>query len=92
MTMHLILRASSHSSERCPRCGGTLEGGEATIPYVLESGSVVVIKNVPAEICGDCREAYTSGGVTDQIVFMLQRLKGLHSEVSVLAYAQQQPA
>jgi len=81
-----------HASKTCPTCGGTLEAGEATIPYVLEGGSVVVVRNVPAEICGDCREAYTSGAVTDQIVFMLQRLKGLHSEVSVLAYAQQQPA
>ena len=83
---------NAHASKICPLCGGTLELGEATIPYVLEGGSVVVVKNVPAEICTDCREAYTAGAVTDQIVSMLQRLKGLHSEVSVLAFTQQQPA
>ena len=83
---------SAHANKTCPLCGGRLEWGEATIPYVLEGDAVVVIKNVPAEVCGDCREAYTSGSVTDQIVYMLERLKGLHSEVSVLSYAQQQPA
>lgn len=82
---------NAHASKQCPLCGGTLEAREATIPYVLEGDSVVVVKHVPAEVCTDCSEPYTSGLVTDQIVLMLQRLKGLHSEVSVLAYAQQQP-
>jgi YgiT-type zinc finger domain-containing protein len=77
--------------KRCPVCGGSLEAGETTIPYVLRDASVVVIKNVPAEICGDCREAFTSGRVTDQIVLMVQQLKKLHSEVSVISYAEYQP-
>lgn len=74
----------------CPLCGGALESGEATIPYVLKGDSVVIVKHVPAEICTDCREAYTSGVVTDQILLMLEKLKGLHSEVSVLSFAQHQ--
>jgi YgiT-type zinc finger domain-containing protein len=84
------MMTNAHASKICPLCGGALEAGEATIPYVLEGDSVVVVKHVPAEICTDCREAYTFGRVTDQIVSMLERLKGLHSEVSVLSYAQHQ--
>jgi YgiT-type zinc finger domain-containing protein len=80
------------NGKRCPVCGGTLEPGEATIPYVLRDQSVVVIKNVPAEICGDCHEAFTSGRVTDQIVSMVQQLKNLHSEVSVISYSEYEPA
>jgi YgiT-type zinc finger domain-containing protein len=80
------------NGNRCPVCGGTLAPGEATIPYVLKDGSVVVIKHVPAHICGDCREAFTSGNVTDQIVAMVQQLKNLHSEVSVLSYSEYEPA
>ena len=82
---------NAHADSFCPLCGGTLEAGDATIPYVLEDHSVVIVKNVRAEICAECREAYTSGLVTDQMVRMLQKLKGLHSEVSVLSYAQPQP-
>jgi YgiT-type zinc finger domain-containing protein len=76
------------SGRRCPVCGGTLEPGEATIPYVLSDQSVVIIKNVPAEICGDCREAFTSGKVTDQIVSRVRQLRTLHSEVSVISYSE----
>ena len=73
-------------NKRCPVCGGSLESGDATIPYVLRDNSVVVVKNVPAEICADCREAFTSGHVTDQLVAMVRQLKELHSEVSVISY------
>jgi YgiT-type zinc finger domain-containing protein len=72
--------------KRCPVCGGTLVRGEATIPYVLKDDTVVVVKHVPAEICGDCHEPFTSGKVTEQIVMMVQQLKELHSEVSVISY------
>jgi len=71
--------------ERCPVCGGHFEQGEATIPFVLKD-STVVVKNVPAEICGDCHETFTSGKVTDQLVVMVQQLKQLHSEVSVISF------
>jgi YgiT-type zinc finger domain-containing protein len=66
--------------------------GEATIPYVMKDGSVVVIKNVPAEICGDCREPFTSGKVTDHLVMLVEQLKELHSEVSVISYREVEPA
>lgn len=72
--------------KHCPVCGGVLEEGKATIPYVLKDNTVVVVKNVPAEICGDCRETFTSGKVTDHLVAMVHQLKELHSEVSVVSY------
>lgn len=78
-------------NSRCPVCGGQLTSGEATIPYVLDGGTVVVIKNVPAEICRDCNEAFTTGFVTDQVTHILQQLKELDSEVSVVSYAEHQP-
>ncbi len=74
------------SDKRCPVCGGALELGEATIPYVLKGDTVVVVKHVPAEICGDCHETFTPGKVTDDLVVMLQQLKELRSEVSVVSY------
>ncbi len=80
------------ASSKCPVCGGMVHSGETTIPYVLEDGIVVVIKRVPAEICSDCREAFTTGAVTDQIVHILQQLKHLGSEVSVVSYAEYQMA
>jgi YgiT-type zinc finger domain-containing protein len=80
------------NSKPCPVCGGSLHTGEATIPYILDDDVVIVVKNVPAEICGDCREAFTSGEVTDRITGMLRQLKSLHSEVSVITYSEYEPA
>jgi YgiT-type zinc finger domain-containing protein len=80
-----------HASNKCPVCGGTLVTGGASIPYVLKGDIVVVIKNVPADICSDCHEAFTSGLVTDQVVHILNQLKELGSEVSVVSYVECQP-
>jgi YgiT-type zinc finger domain-containing protein len=76
----------------CPVCGGSLNTGEATIPYILKGDVVIVVKRVPAEICADCRESFTSGAVTDQITTMLRQLRDLHSEVSVVSFAEYQAA
>jgi YgiT-type zinc finger domain-containing protein len=78
-------------NNRCPVCGGTIKSGEATIPYLLKDDTVIVIKHVPAEICNDCHEPFTSGKVTDQITVMLQQLKNMRAEVSVVSFTEYEP-
>jgi YgiT-type zinc finger domain-containing protein len=73
-------------NNRCPLCGGHMEPGRATIPFVLP-GLVVVIKDVPAEICSSCHEPYTVGKVTDRITYLLNQARSLHTEVSVIHYS-----
>ena len=80
------------SSKGCPVCGGAMHRGEATIPYVLRENVVVVVKNVPAEICDDCREAFTAGAVTDHVTALLRQLKSVPGEVSVVSYSEYEPA
>mgnify|MGYP005726332901 CR=1 FL=1 len=76
----------------CPSCGGLLEDGKATIPFITGKNIIVVIKDVPAEICLDCHEPYVSGSVTDQVLALLKQLKSLKSEVSIVTYSQKQYA
>jgi YgiT-type zinc finger domain-containing protein len=71
---------------RCPLCGGALTPHQkATIPFVLDN-RVVVIKDVPAEVCGSCREPYLTGQVTDQVMTLLSYFRNLPVEVSVASY------
>lgn len=77
---------------RCPYCGGRLKNDRATVPFVLRN-SVVVIKNVPAEICANCHEPLLTGAVTDEVTALLRQLRAVGSEVSVVSYSPQlQPA
>jgi len=72
---------------RCPRCGGTLAADElATIPFVV-GDAVVVIRDVPAEVCRSCREPYLAGSVVDRVTAHLARLSALRAEVSVVTYS-----
>ncbi|MSP13742.1 MAG: type II toxin-antitoxin system MqsA family antitoxin [Chloroflexi bacterium] len=72
-------------SSPCPLCGGRSRLGVATIPFVLAE-TVVVIKDVPAEICSNCHEPYMTGQVTDRLTDLLQQVRAFHAEVSILAY------
>jgi YgiT-type zinc finger domain-containing protein len=75
----------------CPLCGGRLKKGVATIPFVLDN-TVVLIKGVPAEICRSCHEPYTTGKVTNRLTSLLNQMRALQTEVSVIAYSKPQPA
>jgi len=77
-------------TNRCPLCGGRLKAGSAAVPFLLRN-SVVLIKDVPAEICANCHEPFTSGKVTDGVIDLLNPLRDLRAEVLVLSYAQRQP-
>ncbi|MCX8068141.1 MAG: type II toxin-antitoxin system MqsA family antitoxin [Anaerolineae bacterium] len=75
---------------RCPLCGGRLQPGLAIVPFFLPN-AIVLIKNVPAEICSSCHEPYTPGPVTDRIIGMLKPLRDLQAEVLILSYSAPQP-
>jgi YgiT-type zinc finger domain-containing protein len=59
---------------------------KATIPFVLEH-SVVIVKDVPAEVCASCHESYMTGEVTDRLTELLKQLRSLQTEVSVVSYS-----
>jgi YgiT-type zinc finger domain-containing protein len=75
------------ADSRCPLCGGTLmPQKKATIPFVLGE-TVVVVKDLPAEVCASCHEPYMTGEVTDRLTDLLSRLRSLQTEVSVICYS-----
>jgi YgiT-type zinc finger domain-containing protein len=76
----------------CPVCGGKLHSGVATLPFIFDDNIVVVVKGVPAEICGDCYEPFMAGQVTDQVMALLNQLRLLRSEVSVISYPEYEVA
>lgn len=78
-------RQEENKVKRCPLCGGEMSDGITTIPFLI-SEKVVVIKDVPAEICSDCGEAYMKSSVVGKVESVLDKLEELHSEMSVVHY------
>lgn len=76
-------------NNHCPLCGGRLKRGLAAIPFLLPN-AVILVKDVPAEICSSCHEPYTTGQVTDRIVSLLHPLRSLPAEVLILSYSELQ--
>lgn len=78
-------KEEKEKTRRCPLCGGAMTDSITTLPFLIED-RVVVIKNVPAEICSDCGEAYVKSSVVGRVEALLDRLEELGSEVSIVHY------
>lgn len=74
-------------NDRCYFCNGKLESKPATIPFVKNS-NVVVIKNVPAQVCTQCGEAMMDSAIARNVDVLLKQAYRLNSEVSVIGYAE----
>lgn len=72
---------------KCQLCkNGTTEKGRVTV--TLERGStVVLIKNVPAEICENCGEYYLDEKTTYNILAKAEVAAKNNAEVEILQYA-----
>ncbi|HLA27743.1 MAG TPA: type II toxin-antitoxin system MqsA family antitoxin [Syntrophales bacterium] len=78
-------KGKKNNIRRCPLCEGTMEEGIATLPFLIAE-KVIVVKNVPAEICSNCGEPYMKSQVVSAIEELLDRLDDLQSEVSIVYY------
>jgi YgiT-type zinc finger domain-containing protein len=81
----MIGEKEREKSKECPLCGGTMTDSITTVPFLM-GDRIVVIKNVPAEICSDCGEAYMKSSVVGRVEGLLDRLEELGSEVSIVHY------
>jgi len=50
-------------------------------------GAMVIIKDVPAEVCENCGEYYLSEAVTEQILAKAEAAVMSHAEVEILRFA-----
>jgi YgiT-type zinc finger domain-containing protein len=51
----------------CPLCGGKVEKGTTTLTFDKAPEEVIVIKNVPAEVCGQCGEVFVDFQITRKV-------------------------
>lgn len=69
----------------CALCGGSTHVGSADIPLRTRNG-VLLVRGVPAEVCGDCEEPYMTSSVVDRIGEIAREIEALESEISVVQF------
>ena len=74
-------------NDRCYFCGGRLTSDLATMPFVVGS-SIVIIKQVPAQVCAQCGEAIVDSPVAEVVDHLLRQARHSGFEVSILTYSQ----
>ena len=71
----------------CPACaGGETSEGVVTVTLQRDT-SIIIIKNVPAEVCENCGEYYLSEQVTETVLQIAEKAAENKPEVEILQYA-----
>ena len=72
---------------KCVMCkGGELAPGKTTVKVQREE-TLVIIKDVPADVCRDCGEAYLDRFVASRIEKQVEEAVARHTEIEILRYA-----
>jgi len=84
--MNLIALREAITEHTCPMCGGTKRRGTTTFTCDLGHG-VVVVRQVPATVCGQCHAEWLDDAVAEELEAIVAdaRQRQLTVEVTTLA-------
>lgn len=68
----------------CFMCKGDLE--EKKVNYVVDLEDTIIIKEVPAKVCTGCGEQYFDDETAENIEKIVNELKQLAAEVTIVNY------
>lgn len=69
----------------CFKCKGDLI--EKKVNYVVDlENTIIIIKGVPATVCTQCGEQYFSDKIAENIEKIVNKLKQLAAEVTIVNY------
>jgi YgiT-type zinc finger domain-containing protein len=60
----------NNTVDQCDLCGGELKPGKTTLE-IWRGEELLVIKDVPADVCQQCNEAYISANVSERLEHFL---------------------
>lgn len=74
----------------CYFCGGPRQENKTMVPFVV-SEQVVIVKEVPAEVCAQCGEAYLTTGVTEILTSAVREIADRNVELTIVNYSDLAP-
>ena len=79
----------SEASDRCDLCGGEMRLGTTTLE-IWRGQELLVISDVPADVCQQCHEAYISAEVSAQLDRFLAEPRRPEKYLTVPQYSARQ--
>ena len=70
----------------CFMCTGNLEKKKVNYVVDLENTIIIIIKGVPARVCTQCGEQYFDDERSENIEKIVNKLKQLSTEVTIVNY------
>jgi YgiT-type zinc finger domain-containing protein len=67
---------------RCPMCGGTKQAGRTTFTVDLGFG-VVVVRDVPAKVCGQCGTDWIEDSIASKLEEIVDDARKKHHMVEI---------
>jgi YgiT-type zinc finger domain-containing protein len=59
---------------KCPLCKGKMAKGKKTnLPYEFSGEKIIVVRNVPALVCGQCGEAFVQINILRRVERILDK-------------------
>lgn len=81
----LISDVKEEKIMNCFMCKGNLE--KKTVNYVVDlENTIIIIKGVPAKVCTQCGEQYFDDETAENIEKIVNQLKQLATEVTIVNY------
>ncbi|MFH1738330.1 MAG: type II toxin-antitoxin system MqsA family antitoxin [bacterium] len=75
---------NSTSESHCPLCGGVKKPGKTT--YSVDLGfSVIVVRNVSAQVCSQCGEEWIAPDTAEKLEQITEEARKSHHQVEVIA-------
>ena len=71
--------------ENCPLCGGEKKTGVTTYSVDLRFG-VVVVRDVPAKVCGQCGEEWIEDRTAKELERIIKNARQTHCQLEVVTF------
>ena len=84
----LEYKKGAETEMNCLMCKGTLENKNTTFMVELDN-CIIIIKNVPSQVCKQCGEVSYSNEVAKQLEKLVNKVKNSITEITVINYTEQ---
>lgn len=72
----------------CFMCKGDLESKNTTFMVELDNCIIIIIKNVPSQVCRQCGEVSYSNDVAKQLEKLVNSVRNAITEITVINYTE----